>query len=112
LGGGRFSTEKALVEADGDFEKAIEVLRVSGAAKAAKRGAERSASNGLVAAANGALIKLGAETDFVAKNDEFQNLAATIVGAVAAAKADGVEAAKAVTLPSGQITWFTEIKIQ
>jgi len=101
-GAGMMDAKKALVEADGDFEKAIEVLRVSGAAKAAKRGAERSASNGLVAAANGALIKLGAETDFVAKNDEFQNLAASIVEAVAAAKADGVEAAKAVTLPSGQ----------
>ncbi|GAB3929796.1 elongation factor Ts [Microlunatus endophyticus] len=101
-GAGMMDAKKALVEADGDFEKAIEVLRVSGAAKAAKRGAERSASNGLVAAADGALIKLGAETDFVAKNDEFQNLAASIVAAVAAAKADGVEAAKAVTLPSGQ----------
>jgi elongation factor Ts len=94
--------KKALVEADGDFDKAIEALRVSGAAKAAKRGAERSASNGLVAASDGALIKLAAETDFVAKNEEFQNLATAIVTAVAEANADGVEAAKAVTLPSGQ----------
>ncbi len=101
-GAGMMDAKKALTEADGDFEKAIEVLRVSGAAKAAKRGAERSASNGLVAAADGALIKLGAETDFVAKNDEFQNLGAEIVAAVAAAKADSVEAAAGVALPSGR----------
>jgi elongation factor Ts len=101
-GAGMMDAKKALTEADGDFEKAIEVLRVSGAAKAAKRGAERSASNGLVAAADGALIKLGAETDFVAKNDEFQRLGAEIVAAVAAAKADSVEAATATTLGSGR----------
>lgn len=101
-GAGMMDAKKALVEADGDFDKAVEVLRVSGAAKAAKRGAERSASNGLVAAADGALIKLGAETDFVAKNDEFQNVAEEIVAAVAAAKADGVEAANTVNLPSGR----------
>jgi translation elongation factor EF-Ts len=41
--------KRALTEADGDFDQAVEILRVSGQAKAAKRGAERSASNGLVA---------------------------------------------------------------
>lgn len=101
-GAGMMDAKKALTEADGDFEKAIEALRISGAAKAAKRGAERSASNGLVAAADGALIKLAAETDFVAKNEEFQSLAGEIVAAVAAAQADSVEAAKAVALPSGK----------
>jgi elongation factor Ts len=101
-GAGMMDAKKALTEADGDFEKAIESLRISGAAKAAKRGAERSASNGLVAAADGALIKLAAETDFVAKNEEFQTLAAEIVAAAAAAKADSVDAAKAATLPSGK----------
>ncbi|SDS03311.1 translation elongation factor Ts [Microlunatus soli] len=101
-GAGMMDAKKALTEADGDFEKAKDLLRVSGAAKAAKRGAERSADNGLVAAADGALIKLAAETDFVAKNGEFQSLADEIVKAVAAAKADGVEAGKAVTLSSGQ----------
>lgn len=101
-GAGMMDAKKALVEADGDFDKAKDLLRVSGAAKAAKRGAERSADNGLVATADGAMIKLAAETDFVAKNDEFQSLAEEIVKAVAAAKADGVEAGKAVTLSSGQ----------
>src|SRR5579875_757945 len=65
-GAGMMDSKKALEEADGNFDKAVEILRVKGAAKAAKR-AERSASNGLVAAADGAMIELNSETDFVAK---------------------------------------------
>ena len=74
-GAGMMDCKKALTETDGDYDAAVEVLRVNGQAKAAKRGAERSATNGLVASADGALLQLGAETDFVAKNDEFQTLA-------------------------------------
>ena len=51
-----------------------------------KRGAERTASNGLVAAAEGAMIELLCETDFVAKNEQFQQLAADIVAHAAASK--------------------------
>jgi elongation factor Ts len=101
-GAGMMDAKRALTEAEGDFNKAVEVLRVSGQAKAAKRGAERSATNGLVASSDGALLQLGAETDFVAKNEEFQRLAADAVQAVAASRADSVEAAKAAPLPSGQ----------
>jgi len=101
-GAGMMDAKKALTEAAGDFDKAIEILRVTGQAKAAKRGAEREASNGLVAAEGGALVQLGAETDFVAKNEEFQNLAVVAVKAVAASKADSLEAANAATLPSGK----------
>ena len=101
-GAGMMDAKKALTEADGDFDQATELLRVSGAAKAAKRGAERSAGNGLVAAQGGALVQLGAETDFVAKNEEFQALASSIVEAAAASKADSVEATNASTLASGQ----------
>ena len=101
-GAGMMDAKRALTEAEGDFNKAVEVLRVSGQAKAAKRGAERSATNGLVASSDGALLQLGAETDFVAKNEEFQRLAADAVQAVAASRADTVEAAKAAPLPSGQ----------
>ena len=101
-GAGMMDAKRALTEAEGDFDKAVEVLRVSGQAKAAKRGAERSATNGLVASSDGALLQLGAETDFVAKNEEFQRLAADAVQAVAASRADSVEAAKAAPLPSGQ----------
>ena len=101
-GAGMMDCKRALTEADGDFDKAIEILRVSGQAKAAKRGAERSATNGLVASVDGALLQLGAETDFVAKNQAFQSLAADAVKAVAASKADSVEAANAAVLGSGQ----------
>ena len=101
-GAGMMDCKKALTQADGDYDKAVEILRVSGQAKAAKRGAERSASNGLVASTDGALLQLGAETDFVAKNQAFQDLADDAVKAVAATRADTVAAANAATLPSGQ----------
>ena len=69
-GAGMMDSKKALQETEGDFEKAVEVLRIKSGAKVNKR-AERVASNGLVAAAEGALIELNCETDFVAKNDDF-----------------------------------------
>src|SRR3978361_1356531 len=78
-GAGMMECKKALNEADGDFDKALEVLRIKGEAKAAKRGAERTAANGLVAAAEAAMIELASETDFVAKNEQFQTLAGDIV---------------------------------
>lgn len=96
-GAGMMDAKKALTEADGDFDKAIEVLRVSGQAKAAKR-ADRDASNGLVASAGGALIQLGAETDFVAKNAEFTGLAEQILDAVKSSGATDVESASAAPL--------------
>ena len=99
---GMMECKKALEEAEGDFDKAVEILRISGAAKAAKRGAERSANNGLVAASGSALIALQCETDFVAKNEDFQALAARIVEAVAAACATSVESALALSLPTGE----------
>ena len=101
-GAGMMDAKKALTEADGDFDKAIELLRVAGQAKAAKRGAERSATNGLVVFADGALVQLGAETDFVAKNAEFQALADEVVKAAAAAKANSVDEANAAALESGK----------
>ena len=101
-GAGMMDAKKALTEAEGDFDHAVEILRVTGQAKAAKRGAERSASNGLVAAEGGALIQLGAETDFVAKNEQFQNLAYQIASMASARKLDGVEAVSAAELPSGR----------
>ncbi|MDP2013237.1 MAG: elongation factor Ts, partial [Actinomycetota bacterium] len=55
---GMMECKRALEESDGDFDKAVELLRISGAAKAAKRGAEREASNGLVAASGNALVEL------------------------------------------------------
>ena len=101
-GAGMMDCKKALTQADGDHDRALEILRVNGQAKAAKRGAERTANNGLVAFTDGALLQLGAETDFVAKNEEFQTLAADAVKAVAAHQAASVDAANAAALPSGQ----------
>jgi elongation factor Ts len=83
-GAGMMDCKKALEASAGDFEKAVEELRIKGQAKAAKRGAERTAANGLVAAAENAMIELMCETDFVAKNEQFQQLAADIVAHAAA----------------------------
>jgi elongation factor Ts len=97
-GAGMMECKKALVENDGDFEKAAEALRIKGAAKAAARGAEREASNGLVVTKDGALVELRAETDFVAKNAEFQALADKVVAKAAEIKADSTEALAAADL--------------
>src|SRR5438309_2885002 len=101
-GAGMMDAKKALEEAEGDFEKATEILRVKGAAKSAKRGAERTASSGLIAAAEGALIELNCETDFVAKNEEFISLANDIVAAAASHKPGDREALLDVTLADGK----------
>ena len=93
-GAGMLDSKNALVEADGDFDKAVELLRIKGAKDVGKR-AERATAEGLVAAKDGALIELNSETDFVAKNDEFQAVADQIVAAAAAAKATDIDALKA-----------------
>jgi elongation factor Ts len=95
---GMMDCKKALDEADGDFDKAVELLRVKGAAKAAARGAEREASAGLVANSGSALIELKSETDFVAKNDEFISTAQRIADAANEAKATDTETLKGVAL--------------
>jgi len=105
LGTGMVDTKKALEEADGDREKAVEILRLKGAKGNAKR-ADRSTSEGLVIAREQdgtvTLVELACETDFVAKNDRFIALAEKVVDAAAAAKADSVEAALAA--PAGDQT--------
>jgi elongation factor Ts len=95
---GMMDCKKALDETDGDFDKAVELLRVKGAAKAAARAAEREASAGLVAASGSALISLRAETDFVAKNDAFIAAAQQIADAANAHQVGEAEALKAVSL--------------
>jgi elongation factor Ts len=95
---GMMDSKKALEEADGDFDKAVEILRVKGSAKAAKRGAERTASAGLVATSGTALVELNCETDFVAKSDEFVAVAQQVADAAAEAKPADAEALKAVKL--------------
>jgi elongation factor Ts len=97
-GAGMMDAKKALTETDGDFDKAIELLRVKGQAKATSRGEEREATAGLVASAGGALVELKSETDFVAKNEEFVTTAQQIAEAADAAKAGDLDSLKAVTL--------------
>jgi elongation factor Ts len=101
-GAGMMDCKKALEEADGEYERAVEILRVKGEAKAEKRAGTREASNGLVAAAEGAMIELASETDFVAKNEQFQTLAQDIVTHFANSAADDVETLKAETLKDGK----------
>lgn len=98
---GMMECKKALEEAGGDFEKAVEALRISGAAKAAKRGAERTTSNGIVASEGNTLIELLCETDFVAKSEDFQKLGTSIAVAVNKSQSASVDAALAEKLDSG-----------
>jgi elongation factor Ts len=101
-GAGMMDAKKALEEAEGDFDKAVEVLRIKGLGKAAKRGEEREATNGLVAAAENAIIELACETDFVAKNEQFQALAADIVAHFVKSDVTDVEGLLAETLADGK----------
>jgi len=78
-GAGMLDCKKALEETDGDYEKAVDVLRAKGAAKAAKR-ADKEASEGVVGSyihmggRIGVLVEINCETDFVARTDDFQKL--------------------------------------
>lgn len=100
-GAGMMDAKRALTEAEGDFDKAVELLRISGLAKAAKR-ADREATNGIVAGRDGALIQFAAETDFVAKNAEFVGLAEEILDAVLSSGATDVDGTNDAVLASGK----------
>ena len=90
-GAGMMDCKNALTDADGDFDAAVELLRLKGAKDVGKR-ATRTAANGLVTAqlagtSAGVLVELNCETDFVAKTDLFQQIAGDIAKAAATAKA-------------------------
>ena len=89
-GAGMMDCKNALAEADGDLEQAIEILRLKGVKDAGKRAA-RTAGNGLITAeldgnTEGVMVELNCETDFVAKNEQFQELAAKVAKAALAGK--------------------------
>jgi elongation factor Ts len=94
-GAGMRDCKRALEEANGDFDKAVEILRVKGAAKAAKRG-ERGASEGIVESylhatgKIGVLVEVDCETDFVARTDEFKEFAREVAQHIAAMGPDWV----------------------
>lgn len=106
-GAGMMDCKRALTDADGNIENAMELLRERGLAKAGKR-AGRETSEGAVvfsiSGGQGALIELGCETDFVAKTPDFQSLAKSVADAVAAAgELPDTEAALAVPMEGGTI---------
>jgi elongation factor Ts len=94
---GMMDCKRALEETDGDFDKAVDILRIKGAKDVGKR-AGRTTTNGLVAAEDGVMIELRCETDFVAKNADFQGLAAQIVAVAKATRPADIEALKAAEL--------------
>ena len=84
-GSGMMDCKNALVDSDGDFDKAVELLRIKGAKDVGKR-AGRSTAEGLVTIKDGYMIELNSETDFVAKSAEFIELADKIASVAAANK--------------------------
>jgi elongation factor Ts len=111
LGTGMVDTKNALEEAGGDLDKAVEILRLKGAKGNAKR-ADRSTSEGLVAAHEGDgvayLLELACETDFVAKNEKFVRLADAVLAATVAAGAVSTEAALASPADGGTVASMIE----
>jgi elongation factor Ts len=104
---GMMDCKNALVEAEGDLDKAVEILRVKGQKGVTKREG-RSASNGAVVAliaednSEGVLVELKCETDFVAKGDKFIVVADAIAAHVAATKPAGIEALLGSEIKPGQ----------
>lgn len=103
-GAGMMDAKKALVKADGDMDKAIDILREKGVATAAKK-ADRVSAEGLshihVEGNVAAMVEVNSETDYVAKNDQFQNLVKDIAEAIASNKPASVEEAQKVELSNG-----------
>jgi elongation factor Ts len=100
-GAGMMDCKKALVENAGDMEAAIDWLRTKGLAAAAKKSG-RVAAEGLVGTASGpnvaAMVEVNAETDFVARNETFQNFVSEVAG-LALSVGDDIEKLKAATFP-------------
>jgi len=103
---GMMECKKALEETGGDLDEAIKILRERGQVKAAKR-ADREASEGLIAVSitddnsAGGLAQLSCETDFVARNEEFQQLSKDLAATALAEKASSTDDLASKTLPNG-----------
>ncbi|HDD4558224.1 TPA: elongation factor Ts [Staphylococcus aureus] len=104
-GAGMMDCKKALTETDGDIDKAIDYLREKGIAKAAKK-ADCIAAEGLVHVEtkgnDAVIVEINSETDFVARNEGFQELVKEIANQVLDTKAETVEALMETTLPNGK----------
>ena len=103
-GAGMMDCKKALDETGGDFEAAVDALRAKGLAAAAKK-SSRTAAEGLVGIAvqgtKGVAVEVNSETDFVAKNDQFQDFVRKATEAALSLGSDDVEALKAAAYPGG-----------
>ncbi|HDG7065482.1 TPA: elongation factor Ts [Staphylococcus aureus] len=104
-GAGMMDCKKALTETDGDIDKAIDYLREKGIAKAAKK-ADRIAAEGLAHVEtkgnDAVIVEINSETDFVARNEGFQELVKEIANQILDTKAETVEALMETTLPNGK----------
>ncbi len=107
-GAGMMDCKKALVESEGDFDKAIDILRKKGQKVANKR-ADREANEGIVLAKTtadqkyAAVLKLSCETDFVAKNEEFVGFANSIMDKVLEVKPTNLDELNALTINGGTV---------
>lgn len=106
-GAGMMDCKKALVEAEGDFEKAVDILRAKGQKVSAKRADNATTEGSVFIQTNdggsvGYLLALSCETDFVAKNDDFQGFGSSIVKAAAENDATDIETVKAIKLSDGR----------
>ena len=107
-GAGMMDAKKALVETDGDLEAAVDALRAKGLATAQKK-SSRTAAEGLIGVAvsdsgsgtKGVAVEVNSETDFVAKNDRFQDFVRAVTDVAITADSDDVEALKAKDYPTG-----------
>lgn len=114
-GAGMLDVKKALDEADGDQDKAVEILRIKGLKGVTKREG-RSASEGLViteihdggAGQVGTLIEINSETDFVAKNEKFVAMANNVLAAVVGANAGDLDAALAATVDGKSVSEYID----
>jgi len=106
-GSGMMECKKALVETDGDIEAAAELMRKSGAAKADKK-AGRVAADGAIKVRVGedgksaVILEINSETDFVAKDDNFQDFAEKVLDVLFSQNPDSIDALSALELPGGQ----------
>lgn len=104
-GAGMMDCKKALQETDGNIDKAIDYLREKGIAKAAKK-ADRIAAEGIthveVKGNDAVIVEINSETDFVARNEGFQQLVKEIANQILETKTESVEALNETTLPNGK----------
>jgi elongation factor Ts len=104
-GAGMMECKKALVEADGDMDAAVELLRMSGQAQADKKSSRVAAEGRVVVAVdgkNGAIVEINSETDFVAKDENFVSFAEAVAACVLAGDAADVGELSAQALPDGR----------